>query len=104
MKKEIKPLVGALDKMLSLNGVTFKWINPEEQGNFKERMMGLIAQDVEQVFPTWITTNCNGYKDLTVIGFEALTVEAMRELKNENEKLKEMIESMNKRIKVLENK
>jgi hypothetical protein len=36
---------------------------------------------VEEVFPAWISTDPQGYKQLTVRGFEALVVEALRTLK-----------------------
>jgi hypothetical protein len=42
--------------------------------------MGMVAQDVEQVFPSWVDTGKDGYKRLTFRGFEAVAVEAVREL------------------------
>ena len=53
--------------------------------------MGLIAQEVEEVFPEWTDTDPSGYKNLTVRGFEALAVEAFKELKAENEALKKKL-------------
>jgi hypothetical protein len=40
----------------------------------------MIAQEVEKAVPGWVDTASNGYKRLTFRGFEALTVEAVREL------------------------
>jgi hypothetical protein len=40
----------------------------------------MVAQDVEQVFPSWVDTGTDGYKRLTFRGFEAVAVEAVREL------------------------
>ncbi|MBI5525617.1 MAG: tail fiber domain-containing protein [Deltaproteobacteria bacterium] len=88
LKKDVKTLDGALDRMLRLRGVTFRWKEPEKQGNRTGVEMGMIAQEVEKVFPQWVGTNKDGMKDLTIGGFEALTVEAMRELKAENDALK----------------
>ena len=45
--------------------------------------MGFVAQDVEEVFPDWISEGHDGYKRMTVRGFEALAVEALRELRTE---------------------
>ena len=42
--------------------------------------MGLIAQEVQEVFPEWVSQGLDGYLTLTVSGFEGLTAEAMREL------------------------
>jgi hypothetical protein len=47
--------------------------------------MGLIAQDVEPVFPEWVREGANGFKTLTVSGFEGLTAEALRELRSEKD-------------------
>ena len=39
----------------------------------------MIAQEVEKVFPDWVETAPNGMKRLSIHGFEALTVEALRD-------------------------
>jgi len=88
LKKNIQTLQGSLDKMLSLEGVTFKWKNPENHGDANGVQLGMIAQDVEKVFPEWVGEMPDGYKDLTVRGFEALTVESFRELKQSYDKRK----------------
>ena len=80
VKKHIQPLSGALDKLLRLRGVCFEWQTPVQQGHLTGPQMGMIAQEVEAVFPEWISTAPDGYKELTFRGFEALTVEALREL------------------------
>ena len=45
----------------------------------------MIAQEVEPVFPDWVESGPEGYKRLTYRGFEALTVEALRELREEKD-------------------
>ena len=47
--------------------------------------MGLIAQQVETVFPQWIGVDAAGYKTLSVAGFEGLVAEALRELRKEKD-------------------
>jgi hypothetical protein len=79
------PLKGALENLSRLRGVSFEWKEPEKQGNLTGPQMGLIAQEVEEVLPEWISTDPSGYKNLTVRGFEALVVEAFKELKAEND-------------------
>jgi hypothetical protein len=46
---------------------------------------GMIAQEVEQIFPEWVSEDSRGFKTLTVIGFEGIVVEAMRELRAEKD-------------------
>jgi hypothetical protein len=47
--------------------------------------MGLVAQEVEKVFPDWVETGGDGYKRVTVRGLEALVVEALRELQQKQD-------------------
>jgi Chaperone of endosialidase len=102
LKKNVEPLKGALGKLLRLRGILFEWKEPEKQGNLVGSQLGLVAQEVEEVFPEWVDTDPSGYKILTVRGFEALAIEAFRELKTKNETLKLKNEELEDRIKILE--
>jgi hypothetical protein len=99
VKKNVLPLKGALEKLLRLRGVSFEWKEPEEQGNLRGPQMGLIAQEVEEVLPEWISTDPSGYKNMTVRGFEALVVEAFKQLKAENETLKAKLTAENNELR-----
>lgn len=81
LKKNIKPLNNALDTILKLQGVTFKW---KDSKKGKGRQLGFIAQDVEKVIPEWVKTEKQGYKWLEKQGIEALFVEAIKELHVKN--------------------
>src|SRR5215207_8365000 len=99
VKKNVLPLKGALEQLLRLRGVSFEWKKPEEQGNLMGSQMGLIAQEVEEVLPEWISTDPNGYKNMTVRGFEALVVEAFKQLNAENETLKARLTAENNELR-----
>lgn len=88
LKKNIQPVNNALKRLLGLRGMTFEWKEPEQYGNLVGKQIGLLAQDVEKVFPDWVGTGPDGFKEVTIRGFEALTIEAMRELKKEIEELR----------------
>jgi hypothetical protein len=100
LKKNIKPLIGALDKLLSLKGVSFDWKEPEKYGNLTGTQMGLVAQDVEQVFPEWVGTDSTGFKNLSVRGFEALVIEAFRDTKLEISALKDAVAGIQSKLGV----
>lgn len=85
LKKNIQPLQGALDKLLQLHGVTFEYKDPEAINELPGQRMGLIAQEVEKVFPDWVEEGPDGMKRLTVRGFEALTIEALRQVREEKD-------------------
>src|SRR5262249_55186516 len=74
LKKNVHTLSGALDKLLALRGVSFEYIDPAKIHELAGERMGLIAQEVEKVFPDWVETGPNGYKRVTVRGLEALVV------------------------------
>jgi hypothetical protein len=85
LKKNIRPLTGALDKLLAVHGVNFEYIEPEKIGELAGERTGLVAQEVEKVFPDWVETAPDGYKRVTVRGLEALVVEALRQLRSEKD-------------------
>ncbi len=85
LKTDIEGLDGALDKLLALRGVSFFWRDPDAHGGLDRRQMGLIAQQVESVFPEWVGEDGVGYKTLSVAGFEGLVAEAVRELRAEKD-------------------
>lgn len=85
LKKNVSPLANSLDRLLRLEGVTYEWKDSQRDPGTH---MGFIAQNVEQTFPEWVSTDDSGYKRLLPRGFEALTVEAVRELKNDNDALR----------------
>ena len=80
LKRDILPLQNALAKLLRLRGVVFHWKEPEKMGGHAGPQMGLIAQEVEEVFPEWIKEGPDGYKLVGKRGFEALVIEAVRQL------------------------
>lgn len=85
LKKNIRTIDHALNDLLALRGVTYQWIDPASQGNMAGTYTGLIAQEVEPIFPEWISEDAEGFKRLTVIGFEGIVVEALRELRAEKD-------------------
>jgi hypothetical protein len=91
LKKSVTSLKGALGKLLRLRGVSFEWKEPEKRGNLVGQQIGLVAQEVEEVFPEWVDTDAAGYKNVTARGFEALTIEAFKELKTDNEALRSVV-------------
>ena len=79
LKKNIKPLSGALEKVSKLSGVEFDWINTDKKS------IGVIAQQVEEVVPELVHTNSKGYKSVSYGNLTALLIEAIKEL-HENAK------------------
>ncbi len=85
LKKGVTGLQGALDRLLQLRPVTFEYSRPDGALMPAGRQTGLIAQEVEEVFPEWVAETASGYKAVTITGFEALAVQALRELRSEKD-------------------
>jgi hypothetical protein len=76
MKKAIMGLKGVLDKVTKLRGVSFRWKG--DQG--RDTRLGLVAQEVEEVFPELVFTNpTDGYKGIRFGELTAVLVEAIKE-------------------------
>ena len=92
-KTDILPLRSALDKVSGLEGVTYQWKLDEfpDQGLKAGRQIGLIAQDVETVLPELVESDGDGYKSICYSKLTAVLVEAVKELKQKNEKQQDLL-------------
>jgi len=104
LKKNIKTITSALEKISKLRGVTFEWKEPQKHGNRTGMQMSMIAQDVEKVFPKWVKEDSEGYKVLETVGLDALVIEGIKELKKKNDALEAKNAQLEARIKRLEAK
>jgi hypothetical protein len=88
LKHNITPMSGTLDRLLQLRGYTFEY-NTEAVTNrlaLPGIQIGLIAQEVQRVFPDWVETDEQGYLFVTERATTALMVEALRDLRSEKNK------------------
>lgn len=109
LKKNLVPLFGSLDKLVKLNPTYFDWRRdeyPEMPLPTKTRNLGLIAQDVEKVFPELVGLNTKGFKTLNYgVGLLMYEIDALKELKAENDSLQALVTSLEKRRGIInENK
>ena len=96
-KKNIKTVPNALDKVLQLRGVNFEWQReayPEMNFN-AGKQLGVIAQEVKQIVPEIVAQNEQGYT-VDYSRLTALLIEAVKELKAENNSLKELLNSQSR--------
>jgi hypothetical protein len=90
LKTNIKPLEGALEKIMKLQGVSFTWKEDTDSNKMVgiKDDIGFIAQEVQEVLPDLVRKNDNGLLSLRDKGITALLVEAIKELKAEIDILK----------------
>lgn len=102
-KKDVTPLAKLLPKLAQLQPVNFFWRStefPNKHFGTKESF-GLIAQDVEAVLPELVTTDEQGYKAVNYSKLPLLTVQAVKELKAENDDLKTRLGALEQLVKQL---
>ena len=98
LKKNIAGIENSLEKLLALRGRTFEWRKSKKFGSPGVKM-GFIAQEIEKVFPQWITSKkgrLSKYKFYNPVGIEALIVEALRELRAEKDDQISILEAKNR--------
>lgn len=88
LKRNIKPLEGALSKVLKLQGVTYQWNEEKRCATCDDKtvlqsdqstQMGFIAQEVEKVVPEVVRDMPTGTKAVAYANLVSLLVEGMKE-------------------------
>ena len=88
LKTNITTIEDALNKVASINGVTFNWNDLAEDKDESIREAGVIAQEIQAVLPEVVTQRDNGYLAVRYEKIIPLLIEAIKELKTEVENLK----------------
>jgi hypothetical protein len=92
IKKDITPLSDSLSKILKLEGVSFKWID-ETKGT--KTNIGVIAQDVEKVYPELVNTNkTTGLKSVEYGNLVAPLIEAVKAQQKQIDALRVEVEAL----------
>ncbi|MBF0483858.1 MAG: tail fiber domain-containing protein [Candidatus Omnitrophica bacterium] len=97
LKKDVHTIPDALAKINQIRGVNFKWID-ETRG--KENQMGVIAQEVEKVFPEVVKTDDKGIKAVEYANMVGALIEAVKELNQKVDKLSAENEMLKKQMNV----
>ncbi len=94
LKKDIHTIKNPLQKVMKLRGVNFKW---KDESKGKKTQMGFIAQEAEKVIPE-VVDKSDKYYTMQYAPVTALLVEAVKELKKENDDLKKRLEKLEKEM------
>jgi hypothetical protein len=97
-KKDIEPINSALSDVLKLKPVKFNWKTDEFPNKHFDhrRHIGLIAQEVEEVYPEIVNTNDEGFKSIDYSKLAPVLIKAVQEQQAEIEALKKEIEELKK--------
>lgn len=104
-KTNVRDLLDPLGSVMKLHGVSFDW----KRNDFAERnfsyqpQIGLIAQEVERVYPQLVVKDARGYRAVEYQNLVPVLIEAIKEqqkqidsLKSENSKFKTRLTSLEK--------
>lgn len=95
VKKDIKPLSGSLTDIMKIKPVSFTY----KANGIKS--MGVIAQDLEKIYPQLVLDGKDGMKTVSYEGLIAPLISSVQELKTENDKLnKSLLEQIHKQEKL----
>ena len=88
LKQHVHDYFGALDRINALRPVNFEYIEGGKAA-FQPagEQIGFIAQEMQQVFPQWVSQGEDGYLMLSMRGFEGVAVRAMQELSARDERV-----------------
>ncbi len=95
--------LAGLDEIVKLRPVTFFYKEDNPRGlPAKNEYIGFIAQEVQEVFPEAVSEGSDRYLDFNMHPVNVAVVNAIRELKTENDKLKAENEILKKKIERIE--
>jgi len=101
LKSNIQPIDNALETISALNGVSYDWReDADSRYRFTDRrQIGLLAHEVEAVLPELVHHDADGNRMVAYTKLTAVLIEAIKELKAENELLKRRLELIEKSLK-----
>ncbi|RTQ48535.1 tail fiber domain-containing protein [Hymenobacter gummosus] len=90
LKEQIRPLGGALARVQALRGVryTFRHAQYPALNLPQGEQIGLLAQEVETVFPELVSTDAQGYKAVNYAQLAPVLIEALKEQQRQIEQLR----------------
>ncbi|MBD2438751.1 tail fiber domain-containing protein [Nostoc sp. FACHB-110] len=98
MKKDINLLRKSLEKIVLLRGVEFQW-KDSQQSTIPQ--IGIIAQEVETVFPELVEIGPNKMKSVNYTGFIPILIEAIKEQQEQISTLLMQIQEQQSQIEKL---
>ena len=103
-KTNVSPFAPMLDKLSRLQPVSYFWRASDYADRHfgTDQSWGLIAQDVEQVLPELVVTDEQGYLAVNYSKLPLITIQAVKELKAENDILKAQNAVLGSRLTALE--
>jgi hypothetical protein len=109
LKTILGPYTKGLPELMRLRPVRYRYLNPKDAVLFapsvlEKENVGFIAQEVAMIFPEAVDTAANGYLSLNIHAILIAYVNAIQQLKAENDSLRTTITEMQKAIAEMQEK
>lgn len=99
LKKDIVPLDGSLKKIAAIKGYHYYW---KEENRSASLQTGLIAQEIQELFPELVEEDQGGSLSVNYIGLIPHLIESIKELKSRNELLIQDKNAINAKLNAIE--
>ncbi len=99
LKKNFLPIKNSLSSISKLNGYHFNWI---EEARSQDLQTGLIAQEVQKIFPELVQTDEKGFLSVNYIGLVPHLIEAIKELSHRNQEFRLKNEQISAKVSEIE--
>lgn len=80
-KKDVRPLENSLERLMFVQGVSYEYRDgefPNKDFGLQGRVPGLIAQELESVFPELVRADPQGYKSVNYVGLVPVLIDAVQ--------------------------
>jgi hypothetical protein len=96
LKDNVVKIESPLEKLMKLNGYSFTWNDKQTTYEAGKKDLGVIAQEVEQVFPEIVKDRENGTKGVMYDKLVPVLIEAIKEQQQQIDELKYLLQTINK--------
>lgn len=102
-KRNVTPLANALNNVMKLEGVSYNWKQDEfPDRNFgSQTEIGVIAQEVEKIYPELVATDSEGYKSVQYSHLVPVLIEAIKEQQKQISSLQNTTKMLNEQYSSL---
>ncbi|HUR10160.1 MAG TPA: tail fiber domain-containing protein [Flavitalea sp.] len=105
-KKNITPIDDALEKLTQLTGYHYYW---KDENNDQSLQSGVIAQEVEKIFPELVKKDEKGMLAVNYSGLTPYLIQSIKEqqqqittLKNENEEIRKQLNALKEAVEKIQ--
>ena len=91
LKKDITPLQHALEQIMQLNGYQYHWKDQRQDSTLQ---IGVIAQELEKVYPELVSLRSDDYKTVNYTGLIPVLIEAIKEQQTTIQSLQQQLEQI----------